>query len=320
MNKHLYLIIVLFLLVLPNLNALILSSGITLRTESSNSSMTFSIPVKVDFPITILPGQIILKNISYTNGELAVNITSINYTAVNSRIDSSAFPYLISESNVNEKRIGHNLTGVLNATLTFDVQRPPSKINYRSHLGTFQREYQKNEFIYDSERKRVTLDIIGLETSNQSNRIIITYDPSEAGGAGGGSSEFGVGNVTESIKEALIEAPKEIEKGLRKIPKFSPQAAFLFSLVGLLFVTRSYRQKLKTFSFTMLFLGILIWIISFYTYIENYIIKIGSFIPKVEPVTGFFILYVLIYIIVLLIRRNLKWFKYLGRIFQPKPL
>ena len=79
-----------------------------------------------------------------------------------------------SLSTGKEKHIASNLTNTINANVTFNVDSCNIKeINYVSNTSAFTNEYKPGEFTCSG--SVVTLEVIGIETSSDSNKILITY-------------------------------------------------------------------------------------------------------------------------------------------------
>ncbi len=194
-------------LIIANVDAFLLDSGVQMNTTKSNTSMTFdSIPVIVDTPLIIRDIAIELWNISYVNGELIINSTILtNQTTENFNIDSSEFPFIVSSLDIGKiqtKEILSNLTNIINGSITFDVHSEPDKIQYLSNSSRFDKEFTKDDWTFNNAKKTLTLDINGLETGS----LTITYNPTSTAPSGGGGSSR-VKNITEKVKEIIEEIP-----------------------------------------------------------------------------------------------------------------
>ncbi len=126
-----------FFLIIPFVSAVDLDSGTTLNTTVSNSSFTFNtINISVD-EARIFNRSIELENVSYTNGDLVISISTImNHTVVNTNFDSSAFPSITSSSTTNVE-ITNGFPQNLASQITFPATQCSSigQITYTSGSG-----------------------------------------------------------------------------------------------------------------------------------------------------------------------------------------
>lgn len=172
-----WILIFLFLTLIPLTSGVTLDSGIVLNTSVSNSSMTFSSTSLSADQINIESTFIYIQNASWTNGDLEVNSeTPINFSTPNDNVDISKFPYL-SFSNNTIKNISSNLTHTINATVEFGVSSCNiNQVNYTSHTGAYSESYLEGDWSCSS--NRITLDVVGIERTDGSNQFIISYDTS----------------------------------------------------------------------------------------------------------------------------------------------
>lgn len=170
-NKLLLTLLVLTLLVLPLTSAVQLQSGLYLNTTGSNSSMSFfGVNVTVD-EANIASNAISLYNVSYTNGNLGVTLsTVVNWTNNNAHIDSGAFPYLILEED-RKKVVRNDLPSNLAGNLTFsDIDSCDSVgvFTWTPSSGSTQTFNTNN---YPCVGNSVTLSINSIPSSSTNNQL-----------------------------------------------------------------------------------------------------------------------------------------------------
>jgi len=168
-NKALFLFI--FIFVSTFLSAFTLDDNTIIRNSGSKTGITFGQEIEVG-GIRIEENFVLFDDIEYERNGLSVFIQDLNASWKNEDIDSSAFPYLMIDSD-GLKEIISDIPQTLNATLSFNVRSCDDLENIRYNSGFDFEIYNKTDF--ECEGNRVSLDVIGLSGGGLVNSFSISY-------------------------------------------------------------------------------------------------------------------------------------------------
>jgi len=100
--KNKFLLLFLVLLILTLINAMIINTGTTLNTSSSNSSVNFSFSINAS-NFSIESNYVALYGINFTNSTGTYTCDDVNHSESNSLLDSSDFTCSTSTTSSNEE-------------------------------------------------------------------------------------------------------------------------------------------------------------------------------------------------------------------------
>lgn len=193
--KKIIIIGIVFFMCLFSINAsLNWDTGLSFKSGTSNS--TIYINKTISTIPTIEDNYILLQNLSYTSDTIEVNISNYNYSVANNSIYTSNFPYLVALPD-DRLDIRNKINSSINATLTFPVVSQPESISYSSVNGVYTQTYTQEDFTYNTQTQKITLDVVGLEYSLTGvNRFTFNLPVSDTTGATGGDEIIDVQTTT----------------------------------------------------------------------------------------------------------------------------